>query len=52
MGHRYGLTVVSAFDDDEVRRRPYWSDDRLHLNSDGHRRVASLVLRGLGYACE
>ena len=52
LGARYGLTVVSAFDDQEVRRREYWSDDRLHLGGDGHRRVSTLVLRGLGYACE
>jgi lysophospholipase L1-like esterase len=52
LGERYGLTVVSAFDDEEVRRRPYWSEDRLHLNSDGHRRVSTLVLRGLGYDVE
>ena len=52
LGERYGLSVVSAFDDEEVRRRPYWSDDRLHLAADGHRRVSTLVLRGLGYPCD
>jgi lysophospholipase L1-like esterase len=48
LGSRYDVPVVSAFDDVEVRRLPYWSDDRLHLCAHGHRRVSMLVLRGLG----
>jgi len=47
---REGITLIDAFGDAELRAGRYWSPDRLHLNSDGHRRVAGLVLHGLGYA--
>lgn len=46
---REGVTYVDVFDDLEVRRPCYWSADRLHLNADGHRRVAGLVLAALGH---
>ncbi|MDG4767811.1 SGNH/GDSL hydrolase family protein [Solwaraspora sp. WMMD406] len=49
---RHGLDFIDVFSDAEIRREQYWSTDRLHLNSAGHRRVASLVLDGLGYATE
>ncbi len=45
---RDGITVVDNFRDLEARRRPYWSADRLHLNSLGHQRVASRVLTAMG----
>ncbi|MEV0898301.1 SGNH/GDSL hydrolase family protein [Actinoplanes sp. NPDC049802] len=45
---REGVTFVDCFRDRELRHRAYWSADRLHLNAAGHRRVASLVLAGLG----
>ncbi|MDR6322212.1 SGNH/GDSL hydrolase family protein [Actinoplanes couchii] len=43
------VTFVDCFRDRELRRHDYWSPDRLHLNANGHRRVASLVLAGLGH---
>ena len=46
---RYGTTFVNAFADAELHRAVYWSPDRLHLGPAGHRRVASLVLAGLGH---
>lgn len=46
---RHGITLVNVFDDDEIRDARYWSADRLHLNSDGHARVAALVLHALGF---
>ncbi|GIE74881.1 lipase [Actinoplanes philippinensis] len=46
---RYDVTFVDCFRDVELRRRVYWSSDRLHLNAAGHRRVASLVLGALGH---
>ncbi|MFY1634083.1 SGNH/GDSL hydrolase family protein [Solwaraspora sp. WMMB335] len=46
---RYGMEFVDIFNDPETSRSQYWSTDRLHLNSAGHRRVASLVLAGLGH---
>ena len=45
---REGVTFVDNFRDPESRRWPYWSRDRLHLNSVGHERVASRVLTALG----
>ena len=45
---RAGVTFVDNFRDPECRRAPYWSADRLHLNSLGHERVASRVLTAMG----
>lgn len=45
---RAGVTFVDNFRDPESREAPYWSPDRLHLNSLGHQRVASRVLTVLG----
>ena len=44
---RYDLYFVDMFHDQEIRRAGYWSADRLHLNANGHRRVAGLVLTAL-----
>jgi len=44
----HGLLLVDCFHDTEIRRPHYWSADRLHLNANGHRRVAGLVLAALG----
>jgi len=44
-----GATFVDAFNDPELPAPGYWSADRLHLNSAGHKRVSNLVIRGLGY---
>jgi lysophospholipase L1-like esterase len=43
------VVFVNIFGDQEIRRAPYWSADRLHLNAAGHRRVAGLVLTALGH---
>nr|BFF11441.1 hypothetical protein GCM10025699_27440 [Microbacterium flavescens] len=42
--------IVRAFNwpDRELSSPPYWSDDRLHMNSRGHHRVAARVLTALG----
>jgi lysophospholipase L1-like esterase len=45
----YGVTFVDVFHDTEIRAPGYWSADRLHLNANGHRRVAGLVLTALGH---
>ncbi|WP_426511452.1 SGNH/GDSL hydrolase family protein [Dactylosporangium sp. McL0621] len=47
--NRYDALFVNIFGDEEIRKAPYWSADRLHLNAAGHRRVASLVLTALGH---
>ncbi|OLF06069.1 GDSL family lipase [Actinophytocola xinjiangensis] len=46
---RHDVLFVDMFNDQEIRGPGYWSADRLHLNSDGHRRVASRVLAALGH---
>jgi lysophospholipase L1-like esterase len=45
----HDLVFVDMFNDREIRGPGYWSPDRLHLNGDGHRRVASRVLAALGH---
>ncbi len=45
---RDGITFVDNFRDPESGTEPYWSDDRLHLNSLGHERIASRVLTAMG----
>lgn len=47
---RRGMPVADNWNDPILARREYWSPDRLHLAAVGHRRVASNVLRALGYA--
>ncbi|MEU4419886.1 SGNH/GDSL hydrolase family protein [Actinoplanes sp. NPDC024001] len=49
---RYDVVFVDMFNDAEIKKRHYWSADRLHLNANGHRRVASVVLAALGYPTE
>jgi lysophospholipase L1-like esterase len=49
---KYDLTFVDMFHDREIQQRHYWSTDRLHLNANGHRRVASMVLSALGHPSE
>jgi lysophospholipase L1-like esterase len=49
---RYDIVFVDMFHDQEIRRPGYWSADRLHLNANGHRRVAGLVLTALGHPTE
>ncbi|WP_210505950.1 SGNH/GDSL hydrolase family protein [Naasia sp. SYSU D00057] len=34
--------------DEELSKRDYWSEDRLHMNARGHHRVAARVLTALG----
>ncbi|WP_433830440.1 SGNH/GDSL hydrolase family protein [Actinoplanes sp. CA-015351] len=49
---KYDLTFVDMFHDKEIQKPQYWSGDRLHLNTNGHRRVAGVVLNALGYPTE
>ncbi|MDR2372568.1 MAG: SGNH/GDSL hydrolase family protein [Bifidobacteriaceae bacterium] len=52
LAEQTGAFFINVFRDLEVRRPGYWSDDRLHLNSAGHARVAALVLDALGVAAQ
>lgn len=45
---REHVRFVNCFDHEELRDGRFWSEDRLHLNSAGHARVAALVLTALG----
>jgi lysophospholipase L1-like esterase len=49
---RYDIFFVDMFHDEEIRKAGYWSADRLHLNGNGHRRVAGRVLTTLGHPTE
>jgi lysophospholipase L1-like esterase len=49
LADRHDVVFVDMFGDREIRGAGYWSPDRLHLNADGHRRVASCVLSALGH---
>lgn len=44
-----GINFCDNWSDPVLARREYWSTDRLHLAPVGHHRVASNVLRTLGY---
>lgn len=49
LADRLGIPLCDNWSDPVLARREYWSTDRLHLAAVGHRRVASNVLRTLGY---
>jgi lysophospholipase L1-like esterase len=49
-GARHGAIVVDLWEDDEFRNPLLWSDDRLHMSTAGHQRVAAHVLTKLGIA--
>ncbi|GAB2564569.1 SGNH/GDSL hydrolase family protein [Leucobacter ruminantium] len=49
IAERLGIRFADNWSDAELAGRQYWSPDRLHLAPVGHRRVASNVLRALGY---
>jgi lysophospholipase L1-like esterase len=48
VGARHGALVVDLEPVHVLTDRRLWDSDRLHLNSDGHRRVAAAVLEELG----
>jgi lysophospholipase L1-like esterase len=50
IAHRMGVRMCDNWSDPVLARREYWSLDRLHLAPVGHQRVASNVLRALGFA--
>lgn len=45
---RHGATLVDLGGVRALHDRRLWDEDRLHLNADGHRRVAAAVLGALG----
>lgn len=46
--HRQDVVRALNWFDRELATPPYWSEDRLHMNSRGHHRVAARVLSALG----
>ena len=46
--HRRDIVRAFNWPDRELSTPPYWSEDRLHMNSRGHHRVAARVLTALG----
>ncbi len=49
LAQQLGIRMCDNWSDPVLARREYWSPDRLHLAPVGHHRVASNVLRALGY---
>lgn len=47
---RHGVTMVDNWSDHLLEDERYWSVDKLHLNTFGHARVASNVLKALDVA--
>jgi lysophospholipase L1-like esterase len=50
LAERHGALVVDLFGAEVLGDPRMWADDRLHLNAEGHRRVAEAVWQGLGLA--
>jgi len=49
VARRYGCLVVPTGSAEVFDDRRMWSEDRLHLNAEGHARVAAAVLERLGH---
>jgi lysophospholipase L1-like esterase len=48
VAERHGALMVDLWHDEEFHNPRLWSEDRLHMATAGHRRVAAHVLRRLG----
>ncbi|MCK7626372.1 SGNH/GDSL hydrolase family protein [Streptomyces sp. RS10V-4] len=49
---RHGAVVVDLYSSAALADPRMWADDRLHLNAEGHRRVAEAVWQALGLPAE
>lgn len=49
---RHGAIVVDLFASEALGDPRMWAEDRLHLNAEGHRRVAEAVWQALGHEPE
>jgi lysophospholipase L1-like esterase len=49
---RHGALVVDLYGAETLGDRQMWHEDRLHLNTEGHRRVAEAVWQSLGHSPE
>ncbi|AZM63552.1 MULTISPECIES: SGNH/GDSL hydrolase family protein [unclassified Streptomyces] len=52
LAERHGALVVDLYGAPALGDPRLWDADRLHLTSDGHRRVAEAVWQALGYPAE
>jgi lysophospholipase L1-like esterase len=52
LAERHRAIVVDLFSAKVFDSPTLWADDRIHLNADGHRRVAEAVLQALGMPAE
>lgn len=52
LAERHGALVVDLYGAQTLGDRRMWDEDRLHLNAEGHRRVAEAVWQTLGHAAE
>jgi lysophospholipase L1-like esterase len=52
VAERHGAYLVDLFHDVEFHNPRLWSDDRLHMSTAGHHRVAAHVLAALGVAAD
>ncbi|MFF4159790.1 SGNH/GDSL hydrolase family protein [Streptomyces sp. NPDC001678] len=52
LAERHGAVVVDLFGADVLGDPRLWAEDRLHLDAEGHRRVAEAVWQALGHPAE
>ncbi|MEU1820933.1 SGNH/GDSL hydrolase family protein [Streptomyces abikoensis] len=52
LAERHGALVVDLFGADVLGDPRLWAEDRLHLDAEGHRRVAEAVWQALGHPAE
>lgn len=52
IAQRHGCYVLNLWGVSALRDWRLWADDRIHLTSEGHRRVALAALAALGHATE
>ncbi|MEU1312951.1 SGNH/GDSL hydrolase family protein [Streptomyces cinnamoneus] len=52
LAERHDAVVVDLFSSEALGDSRLWAEDRLHLNAEGHRRVAEAVWQALGHAPE
>ncbi len=48
LAEQRGVLFIDNWSDDTLRAARFWSEDRLHMNTFGHHRVAARVLEALG----
>jgi hypothetical protein len=48
IAHRYGAYVLDQFGMRSINDHRLWAPDRIHLTSEGHRRIANAALVALG----